>query len=125
MAELDTFSKAFKEFIKPYNCHLHKIAPTFVCIDPKCQAKGMICSKCLTISGPHKNHDSIDVSEFLEHCLKASGQNDPKRDEMTDLIRRIDEEFEDLLKILTDFHESISTVIKTYISKKNDFHTEK
>ena len=44
---------------------------------------------------------------------------------MTDLIRRIDEEFEDLLKILTDFHESISTVIKTYISKKNDFHTEK
>ena len=57
--------------------------------------------------------------------MKASGQNDPKRDEMTDLIRRIDEEFEDLLKILTDFHESISTVIKTYISKKNDFHTEK
>ena len=42
---------------------------------------------------------------------------------MTDLIRRIDEEFEDLLKILTEFHESISTVIKTYISKKNDFHT--
>ena len=42
---------------------------------------------------------------------------------MADLIRRIDEEFEDLLKILTLFHESISTIIKTYISKKNDFHT--
>ena len=80
MADIDTFSRAFKDFIKPYNCHLHKIAPTFVCIDPKCQAKGMICSKCLTISGPHKNHDSIDVTEFLEHCLKASNQNDPKRD---------------------------------------------
>lgn len=44
---------------------------------------------------------------------------------MSGLIKRIDEEFEELLKILTDFHESISTVIKTYISKKNDFHTEK
>lgn len=62
MTESETFSKAFKEFIKPYNCHLHKQAPTFVCIDPKCQSKGMICSKCLTISGPHKNHDSIDVT---------------------------------------------------------------
>ena len=65
MSEIETFTKSFKEFIKPYNCHLHKQAPTFVCIDPKCQAKGMICSKCLTISGPHKNHDSIDVTEFL------------------------------------------------------------
>jgi hypothetical protein len=44
---------------------------------------------------------------------------------MTDLIKRIDEEYEQLLKILTDFHETISSVIKSYISKKNDFHTEK
>ena len=30
-----------------------------------------------------------------------------------------------MLKILTDFHESYSTVIKSYISKKNELHTEK
>jgi hypothetical protein len=83
----------------------------------------MICSKCLTISGPHKNHDSIDVAEFLESCLKASSKNDPKRDEMADLIKRIDEEYKQMLKILTDFHEAVSSVIKTFISKKNDYHT--
>ena len=123
MTESENFSKIFKEFIKPYNCHLHKQTPTFVCIDTKCQNKGMICSKCLTINGPHKNHDSIEITEFLEHCMTATRKNDPKKNELSDLIRRIDEEFEELLKILTDFHESISTVIKTYISKKNEFHT--
>jgi hypothetical protein len=85
----------------------------------------MICSKCLTISGLHKNHTSIDVVEFLEHCLKSSNKGDSKKDEMTDLIRRVDEQFEEILKILTDFHESISKMIKVYIAKKNDFHTEK
>jgi hypothetical protein len=85
----------------------------------------MICSKELTINGAHKNHDAIDVTEFFEQCLVASKKHDPKKDELTELIRRIDEEFEELLKILTDFHESLSTMIKTYISQKNEFHTEK
>lgn len=44
---------------------------------------------------------------------------------MSDLVHRIDESYEELLKILTDFHESFSTIIKTYISKKNELHTEK
>lgn len=54
----------------------------------------------------------------MEHCLKAFNK-DFKKDELSDLIRRIDESYEELLKILTDFHESYSTVIKSYISKKN------
>ena len=61
-AEVDRFSKAFKDFIKPYTCHTHKQNPTFVCIDQQCRDRGLICSVCLTIHGNHKNHDSIEVT---------------------------------------------------------------
>lgn len=58
-AEVQHFSKSFKEFIKPYNCSTHGQNPNFVCIDPNCKDRGLICSICLTIHGAHKNHDSI------------------------------------------------------------------
>jgi hypothetical protein len=54
----------------------------------------------------------------MDQCLRAFSK-DFKKDELSDLIRRIDESYEELLKILTDFHESYSTIIKSYISKKN------
>jgi hypothetical protein len=60
----------------------------------------------------------------MNHCLKAFAK-DFKKDEMSDLIRRIDESYEELLKMLTSFHEVYSAIIKTYISKKNDVHNEK
>lgn len=60
----------------------------------------------------------------MEHCLRAFNK-DFKKDELSDLIRRIDEAYEELLKILTDFHESYSTIIKSYISKKNELHTDR
>ena len=39
----------------------------------------------------------------MNHCLKAFAK-DFKKDEMSDLIRRIDESYEELLKMLTSFH---------------------
>jgi len=60
----------------------------------------------------------------MEHCFKAFSK-DFKKDELSDLIRKIDESYEELLKILTDFHESYSSIIKSYISKKNELHNEK
>jgi hypothetical protein len=46
----------------------------------------------LTIHGSHKNHDAIEINEFMESCLKAFAK-DFKKDEMSDLIRRIDESY--------------------------------
>lgn len=54
----------------------------------------------------------------MDHCLRAFNK-DFKKDEMSDLVRRINESYEELLKVLTDFHENYSTIIKSYISKKN------
>ena len=122
--EVETFLHRFDEFIKPYNCHTHQKNPTFVCIDANCKDKGLICSTCLTINGNHKNHDSIEINEFMEQCLKAFSK-DLKKAEMTELIKRIDESYEELLRILTDFHENFSNVIKGYINKKNELHSER
>ena len=102
-SDVQQFTKCFKDFIKPYNCHSHGQNPTFVCIDSNCKDRGLICSSCLTIHGHHKNHDSIEINKFMEHCLRAFNK-DFKKDELSDLIRRIDESYEELLKILTDFH---------------------
>ncbi len=44
---------------------------------------------------------------------------------MSDFVRRIDDSYEELLKMLTDFHETYSAIIKSYISKKNDLHNER
>ena len=60
----------------------------------------------------------------MEHCLKAFAK-DFKKDEMSDLIRRIDESYEELLKMLTNFHEAYSAIIKSYISQKNDLHNDR
>ena len=64
-AEVQQFSKCFKDFIKPYNCHSHAQSPTFLCIDSNCKDRGLICSICLTIHGSHKNHDSIEINKFM------------------------------------------------------------
>ena len=123
-ADLQQFSKCYKEFIKPYHVQAYGQNPTFVCIDANCKERGLICAQELTIHGAHRNHDAIEINKFMEHCLRAFSK-DFKKDELSDLIRRIDEAYEELLKILTDFHESYSTIIKSYISKKNELHTEK
>ena len=60
----------------------------------------------------------------MEHCLKAFSK-DLKKAEMNELIKRIDESYEELLRILTDFHENFSNIIKGYISKKNELHGER
>lgn len=39
----------------------------------------------------------------MEHCLKAFAK-DFKKDEMSELVKRIDSSYEELLKMLTDFH---------------------
>lgn len=76
---------------------------------------------CLTINGHHKNHDSIEIHEFMANSLKAY-RNDSKRTDLSDMLSRIEESYEDLLKTLTDFHENFSNIIKDYISKKNEVH---
>lgn len=122
--DLDNFGKAFKEFIRPHHCRHHNQNPTFVCIDTNCRNKGLICSLCLTINGSHKNHDSIEIHEFMANSLKAY-RNDSKRTDLSDMLGRIEESYEELLKTLTDFHENFSNIIKEYISKKNEVHEEK
>ena len=87
------FTEKFHQFIKPYNCHFHQKNPTFVCIDANCKDRGLICSTCLTINGNHKNHDSIEINEFMEHCLKAYSK-DLKKDEMANIIHQIDQSYE-------------------------------
>ena len=60
----------------------------------------------------------------MANSLKAY-RNDSKRTDLSDMLSRIEESYEELLKTLTDFHENFSNIIKDYISKKNELHEEK
>ena len=76
--DMSNFKSRFSTLSQGYECKHHNEPQSLVCIDKNCKARGLICSLCLTINGPHKNHDSIEIYEFVNEALKTL-RSDTKR----------------------------------------------
>ena len=68
---MNTFKSKFNTLSQGQECKHHNELQTLVCIDKSCKSRGLICSICLTINGTHKNHDSIEIYEFVSEVLKT------------------------------------------------------
>jgi hypothetical protein len=122
--ELEEFEARFGEFIGAYSCAHHAKTPSLVCIDGGCRQPGLICSLCLTINNAHKGHDSVEIHEFMGRMLEQlhSPRRAGRQAEAGELIDRIVESYDGLLKVLSDFHEQVSAAIKEFITAKSAHH---
>ncbi|KRX02676.1 Phox homologous domain [Pseudocohnilembus persalinus] len=129
MSEIQTKDKHgfFKQNINYYQCKkdfLHNRENLdYICIDQKCQQKGLVC--CMCIDENHQQHQTLSLKSFLSTIYDiVSIQGVQEVMKIEDVQQEIDQYYQSVLytlkSVVQNFSEYIRKLEENLIQKYND-----